>query len=276
MKARSLEVQAMATIGKNWSKSSLTREATIQHTKSFARFVMDKYGLERIDNLKPGHVSAYVHDMQKRGLSAGTMANRLSAIRSLANSIGKQNIVCRNNDEYGIERSRKNPVLANHEKIAEIREKIDAAAKAGDRIAMMVSAAAALREAFGLRQKESLMSHRVEGNRLVVEGAKGGRPRSLEITTNSQLQAIQLADQVSQALGSGTGRIIPPELSLKKAYNAQRNLWSKMGGTKASRSHQHASRHDFAQRSKAAGDSDLQLSIKLGHGRKYVAGHYVP
>ena len=266
----------MATIGKDWSKSSLTREGTIQHTKSFAQFVQDKFGLERIDNLKPGHVSAYIHDMQQRGLSAGTQANRLSAIRGLAQAIGKQNIVCRTNAEYGIERNRKNPVLANHEKIAEIREQIDAAAKAGDRIAMMVSAAAGLRDAFGLRQKESLMSHRVEGNRLVVEGAKNGKPRSLEITTNSQLQAIQYADQVSQALGSGTGRIIPPELSLKQACNAQRNLWSKLGGTKSNRSHQHASRHDFAQRCKADGDSDLQLSIKLGHGRVEAAGHYAP
>ena len=274
--ARSLAVQALATIGKNWSKSSLTREATIQQTRAFAQFVQERFGLENIQNLKPGHVQAYVSDMRGHALNAGTMANRLSAIRSLAESIGKANIVHRTNAEYGIERVRKNPVESNQDKIAEIKERIEAAARNGNQIAMMCSASAALRDAFGLRAKESLMSHRVEDNRLIVEGSKGGRPRSLEIANNDQIRAVQYANLISQALESGTGRIIPPNMSLKQAYDAQKNLWSQLGGSKENKSHQHASRHYFAQQCKGAGDSDAEIGEKLGHGREDVVGHYVP
>jgi len=274
--SKPLATQALQTIGKCWHKASLTRTADIQHTKAFAQFVQDKFGLERIQNLKPGHVQAYVNSMQANNMGAGTISNHLSAIRQLAEAIGKRNIVCRTNAEYGLSRTRKNPVLANLQKIEQIRVQIDHAARAGDRIAMMCSAAAGLRDAFGLRAKESLLSYKVDGTKLVIEGTKGNRPRSLEITTDQQKQAVQYASEISQALNSGTGRIIPPEMSLKQAYNAQKNLWQNLGGTKTNHSHQHASRHAYAQGCKAAGDSNAVISEKLGHGRADVAGHYVP
>lgn len=88
-KKKSLAVQALERVGKNWSKASLTREALLQHVKGFARFVEKRYGLEQLENLKPGHVAAYVADMQQQNLSPGTMANRLSAVRQLAAAIGK-------------------------------------------------------------------------------------------------------------------------------------------------------------------------------------------
>lgn len=115
----------------------------------------------------------------------------------------------------------------NIEKLAEIRSVLEDRAADGDRIALMMVAADALREAFGLRAKESLMTWKVvvkDGKDcLFVEGAKGGRSRPMPIDTKLKADAVKLAQETSKKLGSGTGRIIPPETSLKQAYDKQRN-----------------------------------------------------
>ncbi len=73
-KHESLASQALARIGKDWSKSSLTREKLLSNTREFARHVASSYGLERIDHLKPGHIQSYVNSLHERGLSPSTMA----------------------------------------------------------------------------------------------------------------------------------------------------------------------------------------------------------
>lgn len=279
-KKKSLAVQALERVGKNWSKASLTREALLQHIKGFARFVDKRYGLEKLENLKPGHVSAYVADMQQQGLSPGTMANRLSAVRELAAAIGKANIVFRTNAEYGINRVRNNPVIADREGIEQIKAALAKRAGNGDRVAMMTYAASLLRDAFGLRSKESIMSSWLimhEGKLyLRVEGAKGGRVRDLEVRTPEQLNAAHQIDSVATALGSGTGRIIPPELTLKQAYNAQRSLWRELGGTRLNRTNMHAQRHDRLQRMHQEGASKQEIMKEAGHGEDRSPGAYLP
>jgi len=145
---------------------------------------------------------------------------------------------------------------------------------------MMAHAAAELRDHFGLRAKESLMSSRVvEHNgqlRLSIEGAKGGRPRELDIRSAEQLKAVQLVLATSRALGSQTGRILPPELSLKDAYNAQRALWSELGGKRDTNGHMHAQRHDYFQRMHASGSSNKEIMREAGHGDNRSPGSYIP
>lgn len=268
-----LAVQALERIGKNWGVSSKTRDAHLQHTKDFCKFVANTFGLENIQNLKPGHVEAYVQHMKDDQLDNGTMCNRMAAVRELAKAIGKGNIVARENKEYGIARgSRHKPITANTSEIDRIRQTLVERANAGDRVAMMCHAAAELRDAFGLRAQESLMSSKVvdtvAGAALRIEGAKGGRPRDLRITNDAQQRAVQIVDQVSKALGSATGRIIPPEMSLEKAYNAQRTLWRELGGTKSVAAHMHAARHTTAQEMKVQGyfnGSHVPFGYRLEH-----------
>ena len=164
----------------------------------------------------------------------------------------------------------------NTEQAASIREALEQMAKTGDKVAMMAAAASDMREAFGLRTKESLMSSRVEGGHLVVEGTKGGRPRVLEIRTEAQITAVSKLQATSEALGSGTGRIIPPDMTLKQAYGAQRDLLHRLGATKANRCNPHASRHNYAQTRVSEGTSKTQVAEELGHGRDEVVGYYVP
>ncbi|MFH1028436.1 MAG: phage integrase N-terminal domain-containing protein [Pseudomonadota bacterium] len=276
-----LSVQALERIGKDWSVGSKTREGHLQHTKDFANHVSQRFAMEDIQNLKPKHVESYVQHMKDEKLDNGTMCNRMAAVRTLVNAIGKGNIVARDNKAYGIARgSRQKPIIADQRRVDGIRQVLADRANAGDRVAMMCHAAAELREAFGLRPQESLLSSKLvetpKGIALRVEGAKGGRPRDLRIGNESQLRAVQIVAQVSQALGSGTARIIPPEMSLGQAYNAQRTLWRELGGTKSSAANMHVSRHTTAQVMNAQGYSKGEIMAWLGHGEDRSPFCYIP
>lgn len=277
---KSLASQAVEVIGKNHRVAKLTREGKLQHVKQFARFVEHRFGLAEIKNLKPGHVAAYVEDLKARGIKAGTINNRMTAVRNVCKAIGKAGIVERSNKAYDIERVRMHPIQANTVRIDQIRSELASRAAQGDRLAMMMHSAAELRAAYGLRNKESLMSFKLidtpNGIALLIEGAKGGRPRELLVKTEAQIRAVQLVAEVSKALGSPTGRIIPPEMSLKKAYNKQRYLWSKLGGAKEAASHMHAQRHERFQTMHQEGASDKEIMVEAGHGEDRSPGHYIP
>lgn len=75
-------------------------EVGVQHTAAFAQFCANKYGLDRIGGLKPHMVESYVKNMQERGVNGRSIANHLSAVRTLAHAVGKANIVARENNAY--------------------------------------------------------------------------------------------------------------------------------------------------------------------------------
>lgn len=250
---KSLASQALEVVGKNWGVSKGTREAKLQTIGRFAKFVQQKFGLERIENLKPGHVQAYADNLREQNISARTGANYMAYVRDLCQAIGKGGIVAKDNAAYGFGGvSRQNPLNVNHGKITEIRAHLEAKATSGDRFAMMMSASAAMRDAFGLRQKEALMSATVktwDGKQyLLVLGAKGGRPREVEIRTQAQRDAIDRVSETAKSLGNANGRPIPPELNLKDAMKAESAKWHKLGGTRAAKANMHAQRHAYAQR----------------------------
>ena len=53
-------------------------------------------------SLKPRHVEALVQRWLAEGLSAGTLKNRMAALRWWAEKIGKPNVLAKSNDGYGI------------------------------------------------------------------------------------------------------------------------------------------------------------------------------
>lgn len=277
---KSLVRQAVEKLGKDWSKGKLTRQKLLQNTKEFARFVSNRYGLERIENLKPAMVQAYIRERQECGLGSSTLAGKLTAVRVLASAIGKKNIVPKTNQEFGIARIRINPQDVDGTKLGEIRGALIERAAAGDSVAQMVVAADALRVAFGLRAKESLMTSVVvvrDGREcLKVEGAKGGRERFLPIDTESKAEAVRLAHETSKKFGSATGRIIPPQLTLKQAYDAQRNLWASLGGIRANACNMHGQRHMHAREMEAGGATRAEIMVDLGHGEERSPSAYLP
>lgn len=58
-----------------------------------------------------------------------------------------------------------------------------------------------------------------------------GKERELPLETAGQLHALQCAAELTAALGSATGKIIPPELTLKHAYDVQRDEWRNWAAT---------------------------------------------
>jgi len=275
---KNLVQQALERIGKRWDRGKGTRLKSLGNTKEIARFLEQRYGLEKIENMKPHMVLAYIQDVQDRGLSASALQGKMTAMRELATSIGKQNIVPRENKTVGIERIRINPQNVDQNKLAEIRGALAERAAAGNRVALMMVAAGSLREAFGLRAKESLMTSKVviiDGKEhLSVEGAKGGRPRQLPINNETKVNAVKLAQETSKALGSRTGRIIPPEMSLEQAYNAQRNTWRSLGGTRANDANMHGERNLRARQMKQEGAAKKTIMDEIGHGESRSSSAY--
>lgn len=277
---KSLRSQALERLGKNWNISSGTREAKLQTISRFVDFVQHKFGLERIENLKPGHIQAYAQSLHEQNVSPRTGANYMAYVRDLCQAIGKGGIVAKDNGTYGFGGvARQNPLSVNLEKITEIRAVLEAKAIAGDRLAMMMSASAAMRDAFGLRQKEALMSKTVivrDGQKyLEVKGAKGGRPREVPIRNQRQINALERIAATANNLGNGNGRPIPPELSLKEAMKAESKEWHQLGGTREAQANMHAQRHAYAQERLAEGATKPEVNQELGHGDHRSLGSYV-
>lgn len=274
-----LSSQALDRIGKKWDLAKETREAKLQSISRFANFVEQKFGLQKIDNLKPGHVQAYAEYLHQKGINARTGANYMSAVRDVCKAIGKSGIVAKDNATYGFNGvSRQNPLSVNSEKINAIRSLLEAKAATGDRLALMMSVSAAMRDAFGLRQKEALLSNAViiKNNQkyLEVKGAKGGRLREVLIRNDKQVNALERVAATAAALGNGNGRVLPPEMSLKEAMKSESKEWHQLGGTREAQANMHAQRHAYAQERLSAGATKAEVNQELGHGDHRSLGSY--
>jgi len=276
---KSLAKQALDRVGKNWSAASATREAKIQAITRFCKFVEQRFGLENVQNLKPGHVNAYVEQLHADNINPRTGANYMAYVRDIAIAIGKANIVSRDNAAYGFGGvTRQNPLTQNTGKVGEIRQQLEVKAAGGDRLAMMMTASAAMRDAFGLRQKEALMSCKIiyiDGKpHLDVEGAKTGKERQNEVWTDAQRAALVKVAETARLLGNANGRPIPPEFNLKQALQLETKAWHRAGGTREASANMHAARHEYAQQRLAEGASKAQVNRELGHGDSRSLGCY--
>ena len=274
-----LSCQALERVGKNWKVGKGTREAKLQTIKRFCDFTQKQFGLQRIENLKPGHIQEYAKSLHEQNISARVGSNYMAYVRDLCQALGKGGIVAKDNAAYGFGGvPRQNPLDVNIDKIADMRSMLDAKAATGDRIAMMMAANAEMRDAFGLRQKEAMLSNEVvvkDGRKcLEVEGANGGRPREIPIRNQKQLNALERVAATAKILANANGRAIPPELSLKAAMRAESKAWNKMGGTRVAKANMHAQRHAYAQVRLAEGATKAEVNRELGHGDHRSLGFY--
>jgi integrase len=187
----------------------------------------------RAESLKGKHIDALLERWQDEGLSVGTMKNRLAALRWWAEKIGKAGILPADNARLGIP-DRK--YVTNQDKSRQLG---DALARVTD---LHVRASLALQEAFGLRREESIKfqpAYADRGDHIALKGSwtKGGRERTVPITTGAQRQALEQAHRLA-----GQGSLIPAH----KTYIQQRHVYD--GQCKAAGlSHMHGLRHRYAQ-----------------------------
>lgn len=187
----------------------------------------------RAGSLKGKHVEALLARWRAEGLSAGTLKNRLAHLRWWAEKVGKAGLIPADNAHLAIPDRR---FVTNENKARELGSRLEGIRDPYVRVSLR------LQEAFGLRREESIKfqpSFADRGDRIVLKGSwtKGGRPRTIPITTPDQRAVLDQAHQIA-----GSGSLIPAH----KTYIQQRNAYD--GQCKAAGlSHMHGLRHRYAQ-----------------------------
>jgi hypothetical protein len=238
-------------------------------------------------SLKPKHVEALVERWKAEALSAGTIKNRMAELRWWAEKIGKQGVIARENDHYGIaERT----YVTNESRARELSS--GDLAKVTDPYSRL---SLKLQAAFGLRREESIKIRpdwADRGDKLVLKDSwtKGGREREIPIRNGAQRDLLEEAKQFA-----GTGSLIPKEM----IYVDQLQRF-KAQCMKAGIHHVHGHRHHYAQEryreltgwacpaqggptskqltpDQKAADREARLTIssELGHGRDQVTAIYL-
>lgn len=237
-------------------------------------------------SLKTKHVKALVAHWQAKGLTSGTIKNKLAHIRWWAEKVGCGHAVPNDNLSLGVE---KRVYVTNVNKAQTINERHDQIKDA------YVHLSLELQQAFGLRREESIKfspSYADRGDRIALKASwtKGGKAREIPIETAAQREVL---DRVHQLVGKGA--LIPPQLN----YIQQRHRYD--GEVKrVGLNNQHGLRHGYAQRiyqeltgrlAPAAGgpkrkdmsaqerqlDNEVRLIISrlLGHERLEVVAVYL-
>lgn len=185
-------------------------------------------------SLKPKHVERLVAQWQAEQLAAGTIKNRMAALRWWAEKIGKPSVLARDNAGHGIaERCHVTNVSKANE--------LDAGQLAAISDPYTVLSLR-LQEAFGLRREESIKlcpawADRGEILQLKASWTKGGRERSIPIRTPEQRVLLEDVKQLA-----GAGSLIPARMSYKDQLNRFKAQTAKAGIT-----HVHGLRHGYAQ-----------------------------
>lgn len=187
----------------------------------------------KASSLKGKHVQALLERWQGEGLSSGTIKNRLSHLRWWAEKIGKAGILPADNTQLGVAERR---YVTNISKAQELGTGLEQVTDAHVRMSLQLQAA------FGLRREEAIKfqpSYADRGDHIALKGSwtKGGRERTVPITTTEQRDALHAAHRLA-----GTGSLIPAN----KTYIRQRHVYD--GQCKAAGlSSMHGLRHQYAQ-----------------------------
>ena len=237
-------------------------------------------------SLKGKHVLALLDRWQGEGLSPGTIKNRLAHLRWWAEKIGKAGILPADNTQLGVADRR---FVTNVSKAQELVTDLGKITDAHVRMSLQ------LQSAFGLRREEAIKfqpKYADQGDHILLKGSwtKGGRDRSVPITTSQQREVLNAAHQLA-----GASSLIP----VQKTYIQQRNTYD--GQCKAAGlSHMHGLRHHYAQsryvvltgwKAPAAGGISSKeltpmqrsqdriarqiISRELGHGRTQITAIYL-
>ena len=256
----------------------LDQAAHMLHALGFRRL--------RATGLKRKHVDALVAEWQRRGLTTGTMKNRMSALRWWADHIGRPGVVG-TNTAHGIGERR---YVTNEDRSAVLDpEKLALVKDAHVRMSLELQAA------FGLRREEAIKftpAYADRGDRVRIKAswAKGGRAREVPISNEHQRSVLDAARRLA-----GGRSLIPGG----RSYAAHRKVYERQTEA-AGLSRMHGLRHTYAQaryealtgwKAPAAGglrrrslspakrriDRSARLAItrELGHGRLAIASVYL-
>jgi hypothetical protein len=238
-------------------------------------------------SLKPKHVEGLVDRWQAEGLAVGTIKNRMAELRWWSEKIGKQNVIARDNDHYGI---------SNRQYVTNISKARELSGTELGRITDAYTAMSLrLQASFGLRRGESIKIRPEwadRGNALALKDTwtKGGRPREIPIRNDEQRLLLNEAKALA-----GKGSLIPAD---RNYVEQLRRFEHQCAAAGVHRIHGH--RHQYAQvryreltgwAAPAAGgprskdltpeqreldrEARLTISAELGHEREQITAVYL-
>jgi integrase len=148
-------------------------------------------------SLKGKHIEVLLQRWQAEGLSARTLKNRLAHLRWWAEKIGKAGILPADNTKLGIP---EHPAVSQENKAKELGNGLDEITDAYVRMSLKLQAA------FGLRREESIKfqpGYADRNDHIAIKGswAKGGRERTIPITTPEQRAVLDEAHRLAGSPG---------------------------------------------------------------------------
>ena len=189
-------------------------------------------GLE-LKSLKPKHVDSLLQKWQADELSPGTIKNRMTHIRWLAEKINKKGLVPPSNTDLGVA---KRVYVTNENKGRTVsQEQLNSIPDQHLKMSLK------LQVAFGLRREEAMKIQPEKadhGDHLVLDASwcKGGRDRVIPILTEAQRELLKEAKQL--ACGKS---LIPVQRTYVQQMKRYENTCIKIGLDKA-----HGLRHSYA------------------------------
>lgn len=188
-------------------------------------------------SIKPKHVDFLIERWREAEISDRTILNRLAVLRWWTEAVDKKSIMARDNEAYGVS---KTPAAGKARAIELAPEQLQFIT------CPRIQASLELQVLFGLRREEAiklqpgvaLHADNPTAIRLKASWTKGGRPREVPITTDSQRDL--LARIVALV---GTGSLIPDG----KSYVAQLEAY-KYQTRRIGLRNPHGLRHAYAQR----------------------------
>lgn len=211
-------------------------QANRHHLLQLAATQLHELGFHQMlaASIKPKHVEALLTLWQRQGLTAGTLRNRMSALRWWAAKVHKPAVIARANEHYGI------PPRCQVATTSKARGVAAAALKQIPDPHVRLSLA--LQAAFGLRREEAIKfqpAYADQGHRITLKPSwtKGGRARSIPILNEEQRTVLQRAHQLA-----GKGSLIPAD----RNYIQQLRIYERHTA-RAGLSKLHGLRHQYAQ-----------------------------
>lgn len=241
----------------------------------------------RAPGVRSKHIDHLVERWHEDSIAPGTFKNRMSALRWLAEKIGKQNIVARDNAAYGIPERQH---VSNTSKARVLDG--EQLSRVADPYTVM---SLRLEGAFGLRREESIKlrpgwADRGDTLHLKASWTKGGRERDVPITNGLQRQVLNDAKALAQA-----GSLIPAHMNYRDQLNRFKAQTARAGIDRV-----HGLRHAYAQarylemtgwKAPTAGgprsvdlnpvqktidrEARLAVSRELGHEREQITAVYL-
>ncbi|KXG87600.1 phage integrase N-terminal domain-containing protein [Agrobacterium bohemicum] len=245
------------------------------------------YKLPSAASLKPKHIQALVEKWLDADTTDASIRNRLTWLRWWAEKINKPNVVNRDNAAYGV---------GERGEITRNRAQTLDPAKFKAIECPYIQASLLLQSAFGLRREEAMKFQpltAIRGEYISLQGSwtKGGRARTVPITTLEQRQVLQHV----MKLMPGRGSLIPAHLSYIE--HLKRFEYQTL---KVNLRNTHGLRHAYAQKRYVALSGQVcplaggknwatmtqtereadraarrQISAELGHGRLKITDIYL-